>query len=208
MVENLKLKTRWAVWENFATTPSQYQSDDSWKNSINKTLVFDDLRFFAKMWNNLSYHRPTQAFFYDPVKKVNRKFEVKGRTEMEQIVGISLFRNDITSEWVDPENKNGSEYQMMLDDCQNPEFVDEFWQQLVIRIVGETLPHSDQVNGIRLIDKSKGELGIRLEIWVKFDKDNDPKLALGFESALADFFKENEAKVKVAFSKIQYKSHK
>ena len=43
---------------------------------------------------------------------------------------------------------------------------------------------------------------------MKFDKDTDPKLALGFESALADFFKENESKVKVAFSKVQYKTHK
>lgn len=43
---------------------------------------------------------------------------------------------------------------------------------------------------------------------MKFDKDNDPKLSLAFESALADFFKENASKVKVAFSKVQYKPHK
>lgn len=73
------------------------------------------------------------------------RFEVKGRTDLEQIIGISLFRNDITPEWADPENKNGSEYQLMLEECQNPEIIDEFWQDLIIKVIGETLEHSDQV---------------------------------------------------------------
>ena len=65
-----------------------------------------------------------------------------------------------------------------------------------------------KINGIRITDKSRGDLSVRLEIWVKFDKDQETKLALEFESGLADFLKENEGKVKVHFSKIQYKSHK
>mmetsp|Transcript_71973 Transcript_71973/g.83631 ORF Transcript_71973/g.83631 Transcript_71973/m.83631 type:complete len:209 (+) Transcript_71973:45-671(+) len=208
MVESLKLKTRWTVWENFFTVQGGQQSDEAWKRAINKVLSFDDLGVFAKMWNNLSYHKPTQTFFFDPVKKVNRRFEVKDRTEMEQINGINIFRNDITPEWADPENKNGGDYQLMLDESNNPENIDEYWQELLLQVVGETFKLSDQINGIRLIDKSRGDLAIRLEIWVKYDKDNDTKLALEFEGALADFLKANESKVKVHFSKIQYKSHK
>ena len=74
MVENLKLKTQWTIWENFAIVASQYQSDEAYKKSINKVLSFNDLNAFASMWNNLSYHKPTQTFFYDPVKKVNKKY--------------------------------------------------------------------------------------------------------------------------------------
>lgn len=73
MVESLKLKTRWTVWENFAISGG-YQSDEAWKRSINKVFSFDELGFFAKMWNNLFYHKPTQTFFFDSVKKVNRKY--------------------------------------------------------------------------------------------------------------------------------------
>ena len=58
------------------------------------------------------------------------------------------------------------------------------------------------------MDKSKGDLSVRLEIWVKFDKDSDTKLALSFEEALAEFLKANESKIKVGFSKVSYKSHK
>ena len=70
---------------------------------------------------------------------------MKGRSELEQVTGISLFRNDIAPEWSDPENKVGSEYQLMLDDHSH-ENVDSFWQELVLSVIGETITHSDQVN--------------------------------------------------------------
>ena len=165
MVENLKLKSRWTVWENFVLTGA-YQSDEAYKKSINKVFTFSDLNAFASMWNNLNYHKPVSTFFFDPVKKVNKKytisppfseqsltidifanlrFEVKDRQEMEQISTINLFRNDIAPEWADPENKNGSEYQFMLEGS-DPEVIDEYWQELVLTIVGETFKLSDQVN--------------------------------------------------------------
>ena len=43
---------------------------------------------------------------------------------------------------------------------------------------------------------------IRLEIWVNFDKDKVPELALEFEKALAKFTKENESKIRIQFSKV------
>lgn len=73
---------------------------------------------------------------------------------MEQVNGINLFRNDITPEWADPENKSGGEYQIMLDECSNPEVIDEYWQELVLKVIGETFTLSEQVR-IVLFENAK-----------------------------------------------------
>lgn len=64
---------------------------------------------------------------------------------MEQIISINLFRNDITPAWADPDNKSGGEYLITLDDCTNPVTIDEYWQELVIKVIGETFTLSEQV---------------------------------------------------------------
>lgn len=65
------------------------------------------------------------------------------------------------------------------------------------------------MNGIRIIDKSKGaDLQVRMEIWVKFDKDKEQTTALDFEKGLAEFLSLHESKTKSGFGKIQFKSHK
>ena len=63
---------------------------------------------------------------------------------MEQINAINIFRNDIIPEWADPENRNGSDYQIALEDT-SPETIDKYWQELVLAVLGETMKLSDQV---------------------------------------------------------------
>lgn len=74
MIENFKLKTPWTIWENFVVRAKDLQqSDEDWKKSMNKVLTFKDLNAFACVWNNLTYHKPTCAFFFDPTKKALKK---------------------------------------------------------------------------------------------------------------------------------------
>ena len=44
---------------------------------------------------------------------------------------------------------------------------DELWIKLIILLIGETLPHGDNINGIRFVDKTK--LGYHISVMFKFE---------------------------------------
>ena len=49
-----------------------------------------------------------------------------------------------------------------------PTLQDDFWQNLVLGMVGETIDPSDEICGARVVDKSTGQRQMyRLELWFK-----------------------------------------
>ena len=51
------------------------------------------------------------------------------------------------------------------DDCEAWE---KAWETLVLLLIGESLPEADKLNGVYIMDKTKGRtVSYRLEIWAK-----------------------------------------
>jgi len=115
--------------------------------------------------------------------------------EKSRISGFSLFENGIEPKWEDETNIKGSELQFLLNLSpaqQNyPEFVNPFWEEVVLNLISGHFPESDQIAGVRLSDKSKGEgLVIRLEVWLK-TVNGDPRITTIKNFVFEELLKKN-----------------
>lgn len=98
-----------------------------------------------------------------------------GESKKKVIEEYSLFKKNIEPEWGDPKNVVGGEYQCRA--CFEPDVHDLYWQNLVLAVIGGTLKEGTQlptdtdnvllrINGVRVVDKSRGYPTFRLEVWV------------------------------------------
>ena len=94
---------------------------------------------------------------------------------MKRISCLSLFRKGIIPSWEDAINSKGGEFQANLNSIDRDwDFVNQLWEQLVLDVVAKKFPHTDQIAGVRILDKSRGgnELVLRLDVWTKYSTDN------------------------------------
>ena len=55
-------------------------------------------------------------------------------------------------------------------------FVNNLWESFAFDLVSGRLPHTEDIQGVRVGDRSRQELWIRIEIWFSFkDADSDPR---------------------------------
>merc|ERR1712113_1150597 len=85
------------------------------------------------------------------------------------IDAIMIFRDGISPEWEDPANANGGHFQIQLKPQTAAGQIDEYWNNLVLALVGESFDCSSMITGVRLVDKlsGKGKVtdAIRVELW-------------------------------------------
>jgi hypothetical protein len=79
--------------------------------------------------------------------------------------------------WEDKINATGSEFKFMIiplgaTSAQSIDQVNEIWEEIVVDLITGRIPHSDDIAGIRINDKSRGELLVRVEVWLKFPNWN------------------------------------
>ena len=58
-----------------------------------------------------------------------------------------------------------------------PDAAIELWNKLVYSLVGGTMPDVENITGVRIVDKTtigkESDYNIKIEIWVKHNKQND-----------------------------------
>lgn len=110
---------------------------------------------FWRAFNNIP--KPSMIFFDGRTRK---------RFKDRAVESFSLFKKNIKPEWEDPMNRTGAEWF-----CRKtfpPQQLDEFWQNLVLGMIGETIDPADEICGARVVDKSTGTRQMyRLELWFK-----------------------------------------
>ena len=92
---------------------------------------------------------------------------------------MNLFIKGIKPEWEDKKNKGGKvlilEYVINQELTQFLNLVSESWTKLLCYLIGETLPHSEYINGVRFVDKTKfgkaKSIIFKFEIWVNSSMD-------------------------------------
>ena len=162
--EPMKLKSDWALWEQVA----------SGGYATKKVCTFQTAQEFWSIWNGI----PQPSELLDG-KRLMREQPNGERVAVEALM---LFRDGIAPEWEDKANAMGGHFQIQLKPASGGGQIDEYWNNLVLAMIGETLEPSSQVTGARLVDKlsGKGKVTdvIRLELWYNSSSTNEDVAAL------------------------------
>merc|ERR1719313_1513116 len=102
------------------------------------------------------YNKIPQPSFFLQGKKLVR---VQENGKSADIDSISFFRHDVRPEWEDPLNKKGGHFQFQLKvNSFGDKYgqLDEYWNNLVLGMIGATIQPAQMITGIRLVDKVAG----------------------------------------------------
>jgi len=126
-------------------------SDEAYTASLQHFPSFGSVEDFWAQFAHIS--QPSQIVSSDPNPKVK---------------GLSLFRKDVGPKWEHPKN-NG---QKITFKTNSNHFGDEIWREIVLALVGEMLPSSELVSGVRFAytpDKNKRFFVYRMELWTSIN---------------------------------------
>ena len=156
--EKVKLNLAWSFWEN-------YLKKNSNAYLLEEIYSFDDIISFWQFWNKYPGN-DTKKIFY------NGEYLTYFFKEKYRINGMNLFVKGIKPEWEDVNNKDGKifilEYEVKNDLELFLSVVNDTWIKLICNLIGEQMPYTNKINGIRFVDKTKLGKGIifKFEVWV------------------------------------------
>lgn len=154
--QDLPLRFTWSIWEQIMQS-----SDKSaqYSDATHKVSSFSTVQEFWKLWN----HMP------QPSELLEQKRIVREQPDgLHVIDAIMIFRENIRPEWEDKMNATGGHFQFQLKPTVGGGQIDEYWNNLVLGIIGATIEPANMITGLRLVDKLSGPRAanvIRLEVW-------------------------------------------
>ena len=155
-----KLANKWRLIEKYQA--SSYQGQGSYSDNTDDVYIISSLADLAMLWKNTSYSHPSSLLFDFQNQKI-RSIDVNGEKKM--VDGILFFKDDIKPKWEDPANAAGSSFVIEFSAPSKLE-MDSIWESLVFAMVGNCFPHSECVNGLRMLDRLKKHKLVKFEIWV------------------------------------------
>ena len=156
--EKVKLNRSWSFWEN-------YLRKNSNDYILEEIFSFDDIISFWQFWNKYPGNEAKKIFY-------NGEYLTYFFKEKYRINGMNLFVKGIKPEWEDVKNKGGKililEYEVKSELDRFLSIVNDTWIKLLCFLMGEQLPYTDKINGIRFVDKTRLGKGIifKFEVWV------------------------------------------
>ena len=167
--EKYKLNRTWSFWENYE---SKTRQEKDYTKLLKEIFSFGDLISFWQFWNKYPGSETKNIFYNGDCIKYFFK-------EKYRIIAMNLFMKGIKPEWEDKKNKGGKvlilEYVINQELTQFLNLVSESWTKLLCYLIGETLPHSEYINGVRFVDKTKfgkaKSIIFKFEIWVNSSMD-------------------------------------
>lgn len=168
----------WTLWEKPVSSHSS-NDHDHYASSTRCLSRISNIEEFWKYW--LCVPQPSELL---EGKHFVREIAHSGG-ELTQIDTLMLFREGVRPEWEDPQNANGGHFQYMFrPNSIHPPQLDEYWNNIVIGLVGGTIEPSEMITGVRLLDKSTVGRNscIRIEVWFndfsKTEKINQLRLSI------------------------------
>ena len=143
-----------------------------YKNTLRRVGEFDSLHSFWQHWHHLPHGNPA-SLFYHPSEHVYKHMEGVNRP----IEAVAVFVSGVEPSWEDSVNTLGSDLAVR----KSFSFLKlkDYWSNLVFALIGETFPHSDEVVGVRVVDKGKGMY--KFEVWLTFDVSSPEEMEKGRE---------------------------
>ena len=85
-----------------------------------------------------------------------------------------MFRTGVQPAWEDKVNALGGDFCIRIMELKNMELLLKLWEELVLDLITKQIPFSEEITGVRILDKSRsGQEQFRFEVWTKFADDND-----------------------------------
>lgn len=152
------LRYTWTIWEQIM------QSNDAkaaqYSDATHRVASFSTVKGFWKYWN----HLPQPSELLD-----GKKFVRETGADRSVVDALMLFRDGIKPEWEDAVNASGGHFQFQLKATLGGGSIDEYWNNIVLGMIGGTIEPSDMITGVRLVDKLNqtraAATAIRIEVW-------------------------------------------
>ena len=157
-----QFRSSWTVWEKYQTTG--IKNKDNYDESMSRVFNFDKLSLFAAFWKFTPYSKLSNFFFNQATSEINRV--VYENEEEKTLEGLLCFRTGIEPKWEDPQNAVGSSLCFEVHDLST-NVLDTLWEELVLALLGEAMPHAAEVNGIRILDRMRKHNHSKFEVWLK-----------------------------------------
>ncbi len=162
--KKVKLNHKLTFWENYEKRDMNLSEND-YSKLLSPIFSFEDLITFWQFWNKYP-GRDTKNIFY------NGEYITYFFKEKYRINAMNLFVKGIKPEWEDENNAGGKvlilEYEVKKELDKFLSLVNETWIKLLVYLIGEQIPYTNHINGIRFVDKTKLGKGIifKFEVWV------------------------------------------
>jgi len=155
--KDLPLRYTWVIWEQIMQSSDGKSA--AYSDATHKVSSFSAVQEFWKLWN----HMP------QPSELLEQKRMVREQPDgLHVIDAVMIFRENIRPEWEDKANADGGHFQFQLKPSIGGGQIDEYWNNLVLGMIGATIEPANMITGVRLVDKLSGPRAvnvIRLEVW-------------------------------------------
>mmetsp|Transcript_29938 Transcript_29938/g.79776 ORF Transcript_29938/g.79776 Transcript_29938/m.79776 type:complete len:229 (-) Transcript_29938:70-756(-) len=151
----LPLRYQWIVWEQLMASGSK---SIQYSESTRRIASCDNVEDFWQTWVRLP--QPSELLSHRMVLNVTDGFHI--------IDALMVFREGITPQWEDEANAQGGHLQFQFKPSLGGGQLDEYWNNLVLGVIGGTIEPADIITGVRLVDKLSGSRGsgnVRIEVW-------------------------------------------
>lgn len=150
------LERTWVIWEMWNTSDMV-----NYGANMQQIGSFSTMWDFLQHWENLPHSQP--GFYFSNFKESTER-RIEGLPFPIEAVGI--FEQGINPAWEDPVNAKGSDF--CIRKSMDEALIKDMWKKLVFSLVGETIALSEEVVGVRIVDKGRN---FKCEVWVKFDAE-------------------------------------
>jgi len=175
----MELRDTWVLWEQVVQDKDNAK-DARYADTTRQVATFRTVQDFWKIWNGLP--QPSELL---ENKRIMRESPSGPPVAIDAIM---IFREGISPEWEHPANANGGHFQIQLKPTTGAGQIDEYWNNIVLAIIGGTIEHYELITGIRLVDKlgPRGANAVRMELWfTKYTEGNINILKKSMERHLA-----------------------
>mmetsp|Transcript_52341 Transcript_52341/g.147380 ORF Transcript_52341/g.147380 Transcript_52341/m.147380 type:complete len:236 (-) Transcript_52341:134-841(-) len=157
--ESMLLKDTWVLWEQVSSSDIK---GTGYADATHEVVSFKTVQEFWAIWNGVP----------QPSDLLDSKRMVRGEPPVP-IDAIMIFKQGVRPEWEDKTNATGGHFQVQLKPGQGGGQIDEYWNNVVLGMIGGTIEPYDMITGVRLVDKlqqNKAAGILRIELWfAKFD---------------------------------------
>jgi len=164
------LRYTWTIWEQIM------QSNDTkgaqYSDATHRVASFSTVKGFWKYWN----HLPQPSELLDGKKFVRETADSKNVVD-----ALMVFREGIKPEWEDSTNATGGHFQFQLKPNLGGGVIDEYWNNIVLGMIGGTIEPAEMITGVRLVDKLSQparSAAVRIEVWFSNFEDTEKVDAL------------------------------
>lgn len=163
-LSNVEFSKTWTFWESYIGKKTKL----SYEEANKQIFKWNDLITFFQFWNKYPGNDAKNLFF----DGTNVKYFFK---EQYRINAMNIFQEGIKPMWEDEQNAGGKylqlEYKIKKEEMQDFSKASSFqWKKLILCTMGQSLPGSEYINGVRFIDKTDFERGkiimFRMEVWI------------------------------------------